>query len=192
MEQAWKKKFEADPELDKKLRKLRDLEKKEEEEERRRKFAEEEALKKAKEEAMKKKEEEFKKAAVEEFNRKKLEKEAKEKKEKEEADKAFKERVKATFGPLGYSPEKIEKILEKESNPDSGPKKLLEFDRPKYIKVHRKHLSPDTLDAYDLPWEIDEVGHFSKSQAVELSDFGTNFIHITEGPKLPHHQALGY
>ena len=31
--------------------------------------------------------------------------------------------------------------------------KELELSRPTYIKVHRKHLSPDTLDAYDLPWE---------------------------------------
>ncbi|KAL8723582.1 MAG: hypothetical protein Q9225_000124 [Loekoesia sp. 1 TL-2023] len=28
--------------------------------------------------------------------------------------------------------------------------------RPTYIKVHRRHLSPDTLDKYDLPWEFDE------------------------------------
>ena len=190
LEEVWKKKFEANPELDKKLKKLRDLERKEEEEERRRKFAAEDALKKAQEEAKKKKEEDLKKAAIEEHNRKKAEKEAKEKKEKEAADKLFKERVKATFGPLGYSPEKIEKILEKESNPNAGPKKLLEFSRPTYIKVHRKYLSPDTLDAYDLPWEIDEVGHFSKAQVVQLSDFGTNFIHLTEGPKIPDHQAV--
>ncbi|KAL8733474.1 MAG: hypothetical protein Q9166_002100 [cf. Caloplaca sp. 2 TL-2023] len=25
--------------------------------------------------------------------------------------------------------------------------------RPTYIKVHRKHLAPETLDAYELPWE---------------------------------------
>ena len=31
--------------------------------------------------------------------------------------------------------------------------------KPTYIKVHRKHLSPDTLDLYDLPWEWDEVSY---------------------------------
>ncbi|KAL8776140.1 MAG: hypothetical protein Q9213_008380 [Squamulea squamosa] len=41
-----------------------------------------------------------------------------------------------------------------EDNPDDPQSKSL--DRPTYIKVHRKHLSPDTLDAYDLPWEWDE------------------------------------
>ena len=29
--------------------------------------------------------------------------------------------------------------------------------RPVYVKAHRKHLSPDTLDAYQLPWEWDEA-----------------------------------
>lgn len=28
--------------------------------------------------------------------------------------------------------------------------------RPTYIKVHRKHLSPITLDEYGLPWEFDD------------------------------------
>lgn len=30
---------------------------------------------------------------------------------------------------------------------------------PTYIKVHRKWLSPSTLDEYELPWEWDHVGH---------------------------------
>lgn len=30
---------------------------------------------------------------------------------------------------------------------------MVDLQRPPYIKVHRKHLSPDTLNAYDLPWE---------------------------------------
>lgn len=28
---------------------------------------------------------------------------------------------------------------------------------PTYVRAHRKHLSPDTLDAYNLPWEWDKV-----------------------------------
>ena len=27
--------------------------------------------------------------------------------------------------------------------------------RPTYIKVHTKHLLPETLDAYELPWSYD-------------------------------------
>lgn len=31
------------------------------------------------------------------------------------------------------------------------------MQRPTYIKVHRKHLSLATIEAYELPWEWDEV-----------------------------------
>ncbi|KAL8757990.1 MAG: hypothetical protein Q9184_004061 [Pyrenodesmia sp. 2 TL-2023] len=40
-----------------------------------------------------------------------------------------------------------------------GPRvdrKVVDVSRPTFIKVHRKHMSPDTLDAYDLPWEWDD------------------------------------
>lgn len=32
--------------------------------------------------------------------------------------------------------------------------------RPTYVRVHIKHVSPETLDEYDLPWEYDEVSFF--------------------------------
>lgn len=35
--------------------------------------------------------------------------------------------------------------------------KVVDLNKPTFIKVHRKHLSPETLDAYDLPWEWDDV-----------------------------------
>ena len=147
--------------MEEKLRKLDELEKKEREEEQKRKFAEAEKLKRIAEEEKKKKEEEMKKAAIKEHTAKQLEKEAKDKKEKEEAEKEFRERVKATFGKAGYSDESIERILEREGKAgQEGPKKIMDLGRPTYIKVHRKHLSPDTLDAYELPWEFDEVGPF--------------------------------
>ncbi len=39
-----------------------------------------------------------------------------------------------------------------------GPElKTVDLMRPTYIKVNRKHMSPETLDAYGLPWEWDEV-----------------------------------
>ncbi|KAL8763382.1 MAG: hypothetical protein Q9184_000770 [Pyrenodesmia sp. 2 TL-2023] len=34
--------------------------------------------------------------------------------------------------------------------------KVVDLNRPTFIKVHRKYLSPDTLDAFDLPWEWDD------------------------------------
>lgn len=39
----------------------------------------------------------------------------------------------------------------------SGQRKKINLSRPTYIKVHRKHLSPETLDEYELPWEWDTV-----------------------------------
>lgn len=37
------------------------------------------------------------------------------------------------------------------------PTETVDLTRPTYIMVHRKYLSPDTLDAYELPWEWKEV-----------------------------------
>ena len=39
----------------------------------------------------------------------------------------------------------------------------MNLSRPTYIKVHQKHLSPETLDAYQLPWERDNVSSFCLS-----------------------------
>ena len=115
------------------------------------------------EKTKKKKEDALKKWVIEEYNVLKLEKEPKKKAEKEAADKAFKDRVRSTFGAAGYDDESINKILEKEGkgNHDHGQKGIMDLTRPTYIKVHRKHLSPDTLDVYELPWEWDEVSRFS-------------------------------
>ena len=33
----------------------------------------------------------------------------------------------------------------------------LSLSRPTYIKVHRKHIEPETLNFYKLPWEGDDV-----------------------------------
>lgn len=35
--------------------------------------------------------------------------------------------------------------------------KELELSRPTYLKCHRKHLSPDSVEAYNLPWQWDEA-----------------------------------
>lgn len=147
------------PEIQAQLKKLHDMEEKEKEAEQRRRYAEEQALKKAADEEKKRKEEQMKEAAIKEYNTKQLEKAAKEKKAKEDADKEFRERVKTTFGKAGYSDETIERILENKDsgNGHEGQKKIMDLKRPTYIKVHRKHLSPDTLDEYDLPWEVDDV-----------------------------------
>lgn len=149
------------PEIQAQLRRLHDLEEKEREEEQRRRYEEEQRLKRLAEKEKKEKEEQLMEAAIKAHNAKELEKADKERRQKEEAEKAFRERVKTVFGKAGYSDESIERILENKGKADrgghEGQKKIMDLARPTYIKVHRKHLSPDTLDAYDLPWELDDV-----------------------------------
>ncbi|CAF9934632.1 MAG: hypothetical protein HETSPECPRED_009301 [Heterodermia speciosa] len=90
---------------------------------------------------------------IEEHNAKVLEEQLKKKQREEEEEKAFNERMRSTLIKAGYSEDVIERTKDK---------KIMDLTRPTYIKVHRKHLSPDTLDYYDLPWEWYEV---SKAQS---------------------------
>ena len=144
-----------DYELEKKMKKLEELEEKEKEEIAREKYEEERILKEAKKAKKKKEEEEFKKKAVEEYHVHQLEEEAKKEKAKKEADAEFRERVKKTFGQAGYDEESIEKILKKGEK--GKEHKIKDLTRPTYMKVHKKHVSPETLDEYGLPWELDDV-----------------------------------
>lgn len=58
----------------------------------------------------------------------------------------------------GFSAPVQVSILENEGKSKGhDQKKTIDLTQPTYIKVHRKHLSPDTLDVYDLPWEWDDV-----------------------------------
>lgn len=45
--------------------------------------------------------------------------------------------------------ERVLEITEQMNMPNSN--------RPTYIRVHRKHISPDTLNTYDLPWQWEDV-----------------------------------
>ncbi|MCJ1252536.1 hypothetical protein MMC24_000342 [Lignoscripta atroalba] len=155
-----------DYETEKRLKKLEDLEKREKEEEQRKKLETELIIKKAKEEAekaaQKKEEEALRKKAIEEYNIKQKEKEEKEKAAKKKADEEFRERLRKTLSANGYSDDQIEHMVKKaEGKGDKGKGKsedhgtVLALRRPTYIKVHRKHLEPDTLDIYQLPWEYD-------------------------------------
>lgn len=38
-----------------------------------------------------------------------------------------------------------------------GQSRTVDLSRPTYVKVHREHLCPETLDEYELPWEWDKV-----------------------------------
>ena len=162
------------------------MERKEEADAARQRYEEERILEEAKKAKKKKEEEALIKRAVEEHNAKKLEEELKKKKEKEEADKAFKERVRQEFGAAGYDEASIEKMLQKkEKGKGHEQKKIMDLTRPTYIKVNRKHLSPDTLDVYDLPWEWDDV-----SRSLEPSCKALKTDSVVATSRLYHHQAL--
>lgn len=49
---------------------------------------------------------------------------------------------------------------------NTDPKQIVALNQPMYIKVHRTYLEPDTLDAYDLPWEWDDVSLLSRPPEV--------------------------
>ncbi|GLI75326.1 hypothetical protein PoHVEF18_003579 [Penicillium ochrochloron] len=126
----------------------------------RREFLEEERRKAAEAEEKKKKEQAMKLAAIEEW---KLEQERIKQKQREEAikkDKEFRERLRLEFG---YTEDEIEEILnkkkkaekEKEKKKEDKKDEIIE-EKTTWIKVHRKHLLPETLLAYNLPWDWDE------------------------------------
>ena len=63
---------------------------------------------------------------------------------------------------LGYSPDYVEDILrEKQMTRHSSTSRrvqnqlAIEAGRPTYIRVQVRHLFPQTLEAYQLPWEYD-------------------------------------
>ena len=49
--------------------------------------------------------------------------------------------------------------MEKREGRDHGTQTetMKDRTRPTYIKVHQRHVSPETLDVYNLPWEWDKV-----------------------------------
>ena len=156
--------YHEDIETKGKLKRLEELEQKEEEERREKRLKEKLVLEKAKreaEEAEREKEaNELKKRAIEEYKAKEEKEKAKKKKEKEEADEEFQERMRKTLRASGYSDSQIDRILTKGEKPSQGAKegtKVLALSRPTYIRVRRKHLDPETLDLYQLPWVWDET-----------------------------------
>ncbi len=163
-----------DPEMDRKLQKLADLERKEEEEEARSRFEEEKILKQARKDKKKKQEEELKKAWLEEQKVKELEEKEKAKKKKMEEDEKFRKRALETFGKAGYDEEYVGKIIKKaekkekkeghEHSGHKGGKKMLDLARPTHIRVNRKYLEPETLELYDVPWDWDLVSPFTISR----------------------------
>ncbi|KAI4258242.1 MAG: hypothetical protein LQ352_001295 [Teloschistes flavicans] len=169
-----------DYETQQRMKKLEEFERKEEEEAARERAKQEMIIAEAKKAAKKKEEEELKKRLVAEAEREKYEKEMKEREKKEDEDRVFTARLTDMYIAQGYSEESIKIMIQDAENkkrhgshgshsPHSplavgghydntivkieDHMKVVDLNRPTYIKVHRKHLSPETLDAYSLPWE---------------------------------------
>ena len=147
------------PEIERQLQRLHELEHKEQEEAARQKFEEQKIIDEARKAKEAKEREAMKQLAIEEHNAKVLEEKMKKKQKEEDEEKAFHERMRSTMIKAGYSEDSIEKTLKGKREKEDNGKKIMDLTRPTYIKVHRKHLSPDTLDLYDLPWEWDDVSN---------------------------------
>ena len=74
-----------------------------------------------------------------------------------------------TFGEAGNDTESMEKILKRDGKVKNVKDlEVKDLTRPTYIKVHQKHLSPDTLDEYNLPWEWDPVSYLRNHNLMAL------------------------
>ena len=174
-----------------KEREAAEKKKKEDDELKKKAFEEWEKKEKEKKELAEKKkkdEEEFKKKAVEEWEKKEKEKKEKEKKAKEEKEKEEEEFLRKTLRANGYSESDIDKIIKRSKDGGKGKEKEKEKEkehhhhtstaltpaRPTYIKVAVKHLDPETLNEYRLPWEYDDV-----SEAEWLFHYVYTFLWLT-------------
>ncbi|GKZ18434.1 hypothetical protein AbraIFM66951_003175 [Aspergillus brasiliensis] len=168
-------------ELKQKLRqrKLEELQRKiDEDEERERikkELRDEEARRILAEQDRARKEAAMKQAAIDEWKLNEERRMIAEREERKRRDAEFKERLRLEFG---YDEEQLEKIIKKEKEPEKEkekekpkekPEKTKEPEKEKekekepepqrttWIKVHHKHLLPETLIAYRLPWDWDEL-----------------------------------
>jgi len=144
-----------------------------EEEKRRKKEERERILREARAEEERNKAEEL--ALKKRILREEQERIAREKEKKKLEEEEFEEKFKKKFreagpsspaspssslltGTTGYSEEYIESVLHKKRAEQQHSQPLaIDLKRPTFIKVHRKYLHPDTLDAFHLPWEWDSV-----------------------------------
>ncbi|KAJ5517629.1 hypothetical protein N7453_000051 [Penicillium expansum] len=81
----------------------------------------------------------------------------------QEHNKQKKKEFRDHLSSMGYSEEEIELIMKKKKKEKKAKKekkeKKKEETNPTWIRVHHKHLLPETLIAYNLPWDWDEHNH---------------------------------
>ncbi|KAH8697491.1 hypothetical protein BGW36DRAFT_378801 [Talaromyces proteolyticus] len=144
---------------------LKEIEKREaikaEKERIKKELRDEEARKALEEEERKKEMMKLEAQAIEKWKRNEEAKRMREIEEKKKKDDEFRERLKADFG---LTEEEIEKRLKKKDEDEKkkhGESGLVILDpgreKTTYIKVHKKYLLPQTLEAYRLPWDWDNV-----------------------------------
>ena len=163
-------------EFEKMKHELEDMRRRDEEKEReehaRARFEEEKLMEEAKKAKKKKEDEAFRKKAIEEHEEKVKEEKKKEAEKKEKMEEEYKKRVRKDLEKAGLDEDEVEKLLKgKHKEHGHGHSHghghghghghdnhhVMDLTRPTYIRVHRRHLSPETLNFYDLPWDWDEV-----------------------------------
>ncbi|KKY27590.1 putative myosin heavy [Phaeomoniella chlamydospora] len=144
----------------KKLERLEEIEREEHEEHMRRELKRKLRLERLEAEAKAREEEEDEKERrkqyIADWKREEAEKKEKEKKKKEQEDREFEQKVKEKFLKAGYSVDHIEAILKEKREKKQEESLAVDVSRPTWIKVHRKYLHPETLEAYGLPWDFYE------------------------------------
>jgi hypothetical protein len=179
--------YRMDYETRKAMDKLKILEDEKADEEAQKKYKAAMEIKRAREQLEKaeaeEKRKEAAKKAIEDWQREEDAKKAKAKKEQEEVDKKVEEQLRGKLTRAGYSHSEIEKMLSKgEDDKAHRNEIILARHRPTYIKVHKKYLLPETLDAYQLPWSYD-VSCLSVSNM-------TGLIFNAERHRLHPHQRI--
>jgi GATA zinc finger len=130
------------------------------EEEARPKYKAEMEVKRAKEQ-LEKAEQETKKVALAKKAVEDWEREEAEKKEKRKQDKLTEEGLREHLRKMGLLPEQIAMMKGEKDDANKYENEMrLSRGRPTYIKVHKMHLFPETLEVYGLPWSYDTVGNF--------------------------------
>jgi hypothetical protein len=116
-----------------------------------------------------------------EFLMKQRQMEEKEKRERKEKEDEIQEEMRKRLAEVGFQNNQIDVMIDpkhRQSNalvPGSLPNNPLHVHTPTYVKVHKDHLSIETLKYFDIPWEWDRVCilHRGSSRASPTTSKGT-------------------
>ncbi|KAF2460778.1 hypothetical protein BDY21DRAFT_368932 [Lineolata rhizophorae] len=157
-----KKKKEREEAEEEKRRTIEEYERKKLEDIKKQKELEEQLRLKLEKQAKEKKEKEERE--YQEFLRKQKEKEEEAKRKKEAADKEFEDQMRRRLVQFGFQENQIQAMINPEKQKQlavgQSPNNAIQLHKhqslPTYVKVHRDHLSIETLTYYNIPWEYDE------------------------------------